>query len=88
MGARNRILQDFQLYNISSHHFSEFEFIVGYLLVVWLGEFVLESRNEFWVDLDQELSNLGNSITEIRFFVFGEFFHFLGPAVCLLELLT
>ena len=65
---------------------SEFEFIVSYLHVVWFREFIFQCWNEFWIDLNQELSNLRNSFAEIRFVVFCEFLHVFGPAVNFLEL--
>jgi len=75
-------------YKNCSQSLSEFEFIVSHFHVIWLREFVLESRNKFRVDLYQELSNLRHSSIEVRFFVVSEFLQFFGPAVDFLELLA
>ena len=79
-------LQEFQQWFVFITLLSEFEFIVGYLHVFWLWEFIFQSWNEFWIDFYQELSNLRYCCREIRFLVFREFFHVFCPAINFFEL--
>ena len=73
---------------LSNSFLSELEFITAYFHVLWLLEFVFQSRDELGVDLHKELSYLGDGILQITLFVSGEFLHVFTPAVDLLELLA
>jgi len=47
--------------------YSEQELVFSNFLVFWLGELILQSRNEFWIDLNAEASYLLDNFTQLGF---------------------